>query len=97
LHTAKRRVVVGEQVVDTATGDIHTQIRRHHGRAEHQLPITVLRPCRREGGVAWTKPAQTRHTAASLAVAAGANVKAVQQMLGHASAAMTLLVYAGLL
>jgi integrase len=31
-----------------------------------------------------------RHTAASLAISAGANVKAVQQMLGHASAAMTL-------
>lgn len=31
-----------------------------------------------------------RHTAASLAVASGANVKAVQRMLGHASAAMTL-------
>ena len=29
-------------------------------------------------------------------VPAGANVKAVQQMLGHASAAMTLDVYAGL-
>ena len=29
-------------------------------------------------------------------MAAGANVKAVQQMLGHASAAMTLDVYAGL-
>ena len=37
-----------------------------------------------------------RHTAASLAVAAGANVKAVQRMLGHASAAMTLDVYADL-
>lgn len=31
-----------------------------------------------------------RHTAASLAIGAGANVKAVQTMLGHASAAMTL-------
>lgn len=31
-----------------------------------------------------------RHTAASLAVSAGASVKAVQRMLGHASAAMTL-------
>jgi integrase len=29
-------------------------------------------------------------------MAAGANVKAVQQMLGHASAAMTLDIYAGL-
>jgi integrase len=37
-----------------------------------------------------------RHTAASLAVSAGANVKAVQRMLGHASAAMTLDVYADL-
>jgi integrase len=35
-------------------------------------------------------------TTASLAIAAGANVKAVQRMLGHASAAMTLDVYAGL-
>nr|WP_196830661.1 site-specific integrase [Frigoribacterium sp. CG_9.8] len=37
-----------------------------------------------------------RHTAASLAVSAGANVKAVQRMLGHASAAITLDVYADL-
>jgi integrase len=37
-----------------------------------------------------------RHTAASLAVSAGANVKAVQKMLGHASAAMTLDTYTDL-
>jgi Phage integrase family len=37
-----------------------------------------------------------RHTAASLAVKSGANPKVVQLMLGHASAAMTLDVYAGL-
>lgn len=37
-----------------------------------------------------------RHTAASLAISAGANVKAVQRMLGHKSAAMTLDVYADL-
>ena len=37
-----------------------------------------------------------RHTAASLAVSAGANVKAVQRMLGHASAALTLDRYADL-
>ena len=36
------------------------------------------------------------HTAASLAVSAGANVKAVQRLLGHASAATTLDVYSGL-
>ena len=37
-----------------------------------------------------------RHSAASLAVSSGANVEAVQRMLGHASAAMTLDVYADL-
>lgn len=37
-----------------------------------------------------------RHTAASLMVRSGANVKAVQRQLGHASAAMTLDVYADL-
>ena len=41
-------------------------------------------------------PHGLRHTAASLAVSAGANVKAVQRMLGHASAAMTLDRYADL-
>lgn len=41
-------------------------------------------------------PHDMRHTAASLAVQAGAHVKAVQRMLGHASAAMTLDVYADL-
>lgn len=41
-------------------------------------------------------PHDLRHTAASLAVQAGANVKALQRMLGHASAAMTLDVYADL-
>lgn len=41
-------------------------------------------------------PHDLRHTTASLAIAAGANVKAVQRMLGHASAAMTLDTYADL-
>ena len=37
-----------------------------------------------------------RHTAASLAITPSANVKSVQRMLGHASAAMTLDTYADL-
>ncbi len=41
-------------------------------------------------------PHELRHTAASLAIQAGANVKAAQRMLGHASAAMTLDRYADL-
>ena len=61
-----------------------------------------------EGSKSWFKtalakagiPAMTthdlRHTAASLAVRAGANVKTIQRMLGHTSAAMTLDVYSDL-
>ena len=41
-------------------------------------------------------PHDLRHTAASLAVSARANVKAVQRMLGHAKASMTLDVYTDL-
>ena len=41
-------------------------------------------------------PHDLRHTVASLAISAGANVKAVQRMLGHASAAMPLDTYADL-
>lgn len=47
-------------------------------------------------GLTGLTPHELRHTAASLTVAEGANVKAVQRMLGHASAAMTLEVYADL-
>ena len=38
-------------------------------------------------------PHGLRHTAASLAIAAGGNVKVVQQMLGHATASMKLDLY----
>jgi hypothetical protein len=64
--------------------------------AQCELPAAVLRSgCEKVGGLGLT-PHELRHTAASLAIAAGANVKAVQLMLGHASAAMTLDIYAGL-
>lgn len=41
-------------------------------------------------------PHELRHTAASLAISAGANVEAVQQMLGHKSASLNLDTYADL-
>ena len=50
----------------------------------------------REIGVPGLTPHELRHTAASLAMSAGANVKAVQRMLGHAKASMTLDVYTDL-
>jgi integrase len=49
-----------------------------------------------KAGLERLTPHDLRHTAASLAVSSGANVKAVQRMLGHKSAAMTLDTYADL-
>ncbi|MEV4389717.1 tyrosine-type recombinase/integrase, partial [Micromonospora sp. NPDC049580] len=56
----------------------------------------IFAPAAESVGLDGLTPHDLRHTAASLAVAAGADVKAVQRMLGHASASMTLDVYAGL-
>ena len=50
----------------------------------------------KRSGVPRITPHGLRHTSASLAVSAGANVKAVQHMLGHAKASMTLDVYSDL-
>lgn len=70
--------------------------------------IHVTRPKTSDGTTSWFRRAlaaaelghttihDLRHTAASLAISSGANVKAVQRMLGHASAAMTLDTYADL-
>ena len=49
-----------------------------------------------ESGIPDVTPHGLRHTAASLAIQAGAHVKAVQRMLGHSSAAMTLDRYSAL-
>lgn len=56
----------------------------------HNFRRRVFAPAAASIGVPDLTPHDLRHTAASLAVQAGANVKAVQRMLGHASAAMTL-------
>jgi integrase len=53
-------------------------------------------PASTEIGLDGLTPHELRHTSASLAVSSGAHVKAVQRMLGHASAAMTLDTYADL-
>lgn len=50
----------------------------------------------RSAGIERLTPHDLRHTAASLAISSGAHVKAVQRMLGHKSAAMTLDTYADL-
>jgi integrase len=55
-----------------------------------------LTPAAAAIGLPGLTPHELRHTAASLAISAGANVKAVQRMLGHASAEVTLNVYSDL-
>lgn len=49
-----------------------------------------------KAGVEKLVPYELRHTAASLAVSAGANVLAVSRMLGHADPSVTLRIYADL-
>jgi integrase len=53
----------------------------------------IFDPAVRASGLDGLTPHGLRHTAASLAIASGADVKVVQQMLGHASATMTLDLY----
>ena len=60
------------------------------------LAVAVARCQKADPTFPRVTPHDLRHTAASLAISAGANPKVVQRMLGHASAAMTLDVYADL-
>lgn len=71
---------------------------RQFDTALNVLGETAERIDLREGDTDFDKPTphDMRHTAASIAIASGASVKAVQSMLGHASAKMTLDTYAGL-
>ncbi len=51
----------------------------------------------RDAALAVTRPSDLRHTCASLWLAAGADPKVVQRILGHASAAMTMDLYGHLI
>jgi hypothetical protein len=65
-------------------------------RRPHPTSGWFTKAVAKSGVVPRITPHDLRHAAASLAVSAGANVKAVQKMLGHASAAMTLDTYSDL-
>ena len=87
---------LAEQVAGKASGDF---VFTAPGGGHLRLPNfrrRVFDPAARVAGLGGLTPHELRHTAASLAIASGASVKAVQRMLGHASAAMTLDVYSGL-
>jgi integrase len=60
------------------------------------LPTAVQRCQKVDPTFPWITPHALRHTAASIAIQAGAHVKVVQRMLGHADAAMTLNTYSDL-
>jgi len=84
-------VVVGKQPDDLVFTSKHGQpLRNANFRRD------VFDPAAAAVGLPGLTPHELRHTAASLAIASGASVKAVQRMLGHASASMTLDTYAGL-
>ncbi|WP_347344205.1 tyrosine-type recombinase/integrase [Microbacterium sp.] len=69
----------------------------HLGRAKTSVGTTSSYAAELErSGVERLTPHDLRHTAASLSISSGADVKAVQRMLGHKSAAMTLDTYADL-
>ncbi|GAA2178476.1 hypothetical protein GCM10009785_01190 [Brooklawnia cerclae] len=59
----------------------------------HNWRMRAFRPAASRAGLDGLRIHDLRHTAASLAIASGADVKAVQRMLGHKSAAMTLDLY----
>lgn len=75
------------------TGVADAATRAALGLDDHLMPYTL-----RDGDEDFDQVTfhALRHTAVSLAIQAGANVKAVQRFAGHASASMTLDVYAEL-
>lgn len=76
-------------------GDGHAPLRQPNSK-DGWFAAAVRRAMLKDSTFGRVTPHDLRHTAASLAISAGANAKAVQRMLGHASAAMTLDRYADL-
>lgn len=70
--------------------------RRFWNPAIHRLTARRVNAASTNAGFPVVTPHDLRHTAASLAIRGGASVVAVQRMLGHADAKMTLNTYAGL-
>jgi integrase len=68
-------------LVQACAANGHDVVSKHRRRSPPR-PLAI--------GRSGLHPPELRHTAASLAIASGADVKVVEQMLGHASAARTL-------
>ncbi|MGV0110557.1 tyrosine-type recombinase/integrase [Arthrobacter sp. CP30] len=93
---AKRQGAAGgDELVSTTSRGM--RVRANNFKRRH-FDATVARQRRATWCMSSCRPVvhNLRHTAASRAVQSGAFVKSVQRMLGHATAAMTLDVHAGL-
>jgi integrase len=89
-------VMVGKGREDLVFTDLRGGVLRNSNWRARVFQPAVDRCQKADESFPSVTPHDLRHTAASLAVSAGANVKAVQRMLGHAKASMTLDVYADL-
>ncbi|WP_314453255.1 site-specific integrase [uncultured Microbacterium sp.] len=85
----------GKSRDDLLFGDGRLHMRLPNSR-DGWFAAAVRRAVEADSEIPRVTPHDLRHTAASLAISSGANVKAVQRMLGHASASMTLDTYADL-
>ncbi|TGY39723.1 site-specific integrase [Microbacterium laevaniformans] len=95
LSEALRTASLGKQPEDLVFGTGEAHARRPQSQ-DGWFASAVRRAQALDPTFPRISPHDLRHTAASLAISAGANVKAVQRMLGHASATMTLDTYADL-
>ena len=89
-------LMVGKQRGDLVFGSAEGAVLRVSTWRPRVFNVAVKRIQENLPAFPTVTPHDLRHTAASLSISAGANVKAVQTMLGHASAVLTLDTYADL-
>ncbi|HEX5256597.1 MAG TPA: tyrosine-type recombinase/integrase [Mycobacterium sp.] len=89
-------LMIGKGRDDLVFTDLRGGVLRNSNRRARVFDAVVTKCQKADDSFPSITPHDLRHTAASLAISAGANVQAVQQMLGHAKASMTLDVYADL-
>ena len=88
--------MVGKARDELVFADMRGRVLRNSNWRARVFELAVRRCQQADDTFPTITPHDLRHTAASLAVSAGANVKALQRMLGHAKASMTLDTYADL-
>ncbi|MDY4677622.1 MAG: tyrosine-type recombinase/integrase [Bifidobacterium tsurumiense] len=93
---ALAEITAGKDAGDSVFLDPSGEPLRFQSASESASNRTWWPMALRRAGLPLMSPHDLRHTFASIAVQAGANVKALQRMMGHASASMTLDVYADL-